>query len=72
MQVNDIEQSEEDRRKHQENHIWREKAIVLRWNAHDYPAPYYNIPYAIPYLNWFTNASRTMNKNQTKSPTHKD
>lgn len=51
MQVNDIEQADEDRRKHQENHIWREKAITLRWNAHDFPAPYYNIPYA--YLDWF-------------------
>lgn len=56
MQVNDIENVEDERRKDHENHIWREKAILLRWNSHDYPKPYYNVPYAIPYLDWSRNA----------------
>lgn len=49
MQVNDIE---DEKMNHRENHIWRKHEIVLKWNAHEYPVPYYNIPYAIPYLDW--------------------
>lgn len=52
MRLNDIEHADEQKRKNEENHIWREKADDLKWNARDYPAPYYNIPYAIPYLEW--------------------
>lgn len=52
MHINDIESAEDERLKERENHIWREKAIILKLNANEFPAPYYNIPYAIPYVEW--------------------
>lgn len=50
LQVSDIETNEDEAKNYKVNHIWREQAITLQWNAHNYPEPYYNIPYAIPYL----------------------
>lgn len=53
MHVNDIESVYGEKQKDETNHIWRDNTVLLTWNTHEnYPAPYYNIPFAIPYLEW--------------------